>query len=394
MRALTWHGKHDVRMETVPDPEIVNPGDAIIEVTATAICGSDLHLYDAVIPGMQRGDILGHEFMGRVVDTGPGSTLKKGQRVVVPFTISCGKCFFCDKQLFSACDNSNPVEKQDATEALYGHAVSGLFGYSHLTGGYPGGQAEYVRVPFSSVGPIVIPDGFDDEQVLFLSDILPTGWMAAENAAIEPGDTIAVWGCGPVGLFAIQSALLMGAAKVIGIDHYPGRLALARKLGAEVIDYKQAHVLEALMEMSGGLGPDAVIDAVGMESHGFAPDTIMDNIKQTIGVGADSGHALREALMAVRKGGRVSIPGVYGGMLDKFPLGAMMEKGLQIKTGQTHVQRYLKDLLHRIGEGELDTTFMISHRLPLEEAAKGYHNFRNNQNDWTKVVLKPGQKAA
>jgi len=394
MRALTWHGKHDVRMETVPDPEIVNPGDAIIEVTATAICGSDLHLYDAVIPGMQRGDILGHEFMGRVVDTGAASPLKKGQRVVVPFTISCGKCFFCEKQLFSACDNSNPVEKQDLTETLYGHSVSGLFGYSHLTGGYPGGQAEYVRVPFSGVGPIVIPDGFDDEQVLFLSDILPTGWMAAENAEIEPGDTVAVWGCGPVGLFAIQSALLMGAARVIAIDEYPGRLALARKLGADVIDFKQAHVLEALMEMSGGLGPDAVIDAVGMESHGFAPDTIMDNIKQTVGIGADSGHALREALMAVRKGGRVSVPGVYGGMLDKFPLGALMEKGLQIRTGQTHVQRYLKDLLHRIGEGELDTTFLISHRLPLEQAAEGYRNFRNNQNDWTKVVLRPGQAAA
>ncbi|MFN3663403.1 zinc-dependent alcohol dehydrogenase [Yoonia sp.] len=390
MRALTWHGKHDVRMETVPDPEIVNPADAIIEVTATAICGSDLHLYDAVIPGMTSGDILGHEFMGRVVDTGPASTLQKGQRVVVPFTISCGKCFFCEKQLFSACDNSNPVEKQEMTEKLYGHAVSGLFGYSHLTGGYPGGQAEYVRVPFSNVGPIVIPEGFDDEQVLFLSDILPTGWMAAENAGIAPGDTIAVWGCGPVGLFAIQSALIMGAAKVIAIDEYPTRLALARQLGAEVIDFKQTHVLQALMEMSGGIGPDAVIDAVGMESHGFAPDTIMDNVKQTVGIGADSAHALREAIMAVRKGGRVSIPGVYGGFLDKFPLGAMMEKGLQIKTGQTHVQRYLKELLHRIGEGEIDTTFLISHRLPLEKAAEGYRNFRNNQNEWTKVVLKPG----
>lgn len=391
MRALTWHGKHDVRMETVPDPEIVNPSDAIIEVTATAICGSDLHLYDAVIPGMQRGDILGHEFMGRVVETGSASGLTKGQRVVVPFTISCGKCFFCNNRLYSACDNSNPVEKQDATEVLYGHAVSALFGYSHLTGGYPGGQAEYVRVPFSNVGPIVIPDGMEDEQVLFLSDILPTGWMAAENAEVSEGDIIAVWGCGPVGLFAVQSALVMGAARVIAIDEHPNRLALARRLGAEVIDFKQTRVLEALMEMSGGLGPDAVIDAVGMESHGLAPDTILDNIKQTVGVGADSGHALREALMAVRKGGRVSIPGVYGGFLDKFPLGAMMEKGLQIRTGQTHVQRYLKDLLRRIGEGELDTTFLISHRLPLEEAPQGYHNFRYNQDDWTKVVLKPGQ---
>ncbi len=394
MRALTWHGKHDVRVETVPDPEIVNPRDAIIEVTSTAICGSDLHLYDGVIPGLRSGDILGHEFMGRVVETGPGSTLRKGQRVVVPFTISCGACFFCGQHQYSACDNSNPAETQDLTEPLFGHAVGGLFGYSHLTGGYPGGQAEYVRVPYSDVGPIVIPDGLDDEQVLFLSDILPTGWMAAENAQIEEGDTVAVWGCGPVGLFAIQSALAMGAGKVIAIDEYPTRLALARKLGAEVIDFKQTHVLDALMEMSGGLGPDAVIDAVGMEAHGMAPDTLLDNVKQTVGMGADSAHALREAILAVRKGGRISMPGVYGGFLDKFPLGAFMEKGLQIRTGQTHVQKYLKDLLHRIGEGEIDTTFLISHRLPLEEAARGYENFRYNQNEWTKVVLKPGAPQA
>ncbi|MCF7701902.1 zinc-dependent alcohol dehydrogenase [Loktanella sp. M215] len=389
MRALTWQGKHDVRVETLPDPEIVNPRDAIIEVTSTAICGSDLHLYDAVIPGLKSGDILGHEFMGRVVDVGPGSTLQKGQRVVVPFTISCGGCFHCKQLQFSACANSNPVDNQDLTEPLYGHALSGLFGYSHLTGGYPGGQAEYVRVPYSDVGPIVIPDGMEDDDVLFLSDILPTGWMAAENAQIEQGDTVAVWGCGPVGLFAIQSALLMGAHKVIAIDHYPNRLKLARDLGADVIDYKQTHVLEALMEMSGGMGPDAVIDAVGMESHGMTPDAVMDDIKQTVGIGADGGHALREAILAVRKGGRVSIPGVYGGFLDKFPLGAMMEKGLQIRTGQTHVQRYLKELLQRIGEGQIDSRFMISHRLPLEDAARGYENFRYNQNDWTKVVLKP-----
>lgn len=389
MRALTWHGRHDVRVENAPDPEIVNPRDAIIEVTSTAICGSDLHLYDAVIPGVAKGDILGHEFMGRVVETGPKSTLQKGQRVVVPFTISCGSCFFCKASLYSACDNSNPVEKQDASEMLYGHAMSGLFGYSHMTGGYPGGQAEYVRVPFSDVGPIVVPDGVPDEQVLFLSDILPTGWMAAENCDIQPGDTVAVWGCGPVGLFAVQSALLMGAGKVIAIDHYPNRLNLARSLGAEVIDFKQTHVLEALMEMSGGLGPDAVIDAVGMESHGFAPDNLLDSAKQRIGIGADSAHALRMALMAVRKGGRVSIPGVYGGMADKFPLGALMEKGLQIRTGQTHVQRYTKELLHRIMEGEIDTTFLISHRLPLEDAARGYRNFHDQQDDWTKVVLTP-----
>ena len=388
MRALTWHGKHDVRVDTVPDPEIVNPRDAIIEITSTAICGSDLHLYDGVIPSLQQGDILGHEFMGRVVETGPKSTLEKGQRVVVPFTISCGQCFHCTKQQFSACDNSNPVEKQDLSEPLFGHAVGGLFGYAHLTGGYPGGQAEYVRVPFSDVGPIVIPDGMDDDDVLFLSDILPTGWMGAENAEIEEGDTVAVWGCGPVGLFAVQSALLMGAGQVIAIDHYPRRLELAEGLGAKVIDYTRTHVLEALMEMSGGLGPDAVIDAVGMESHGFSPDALMDNVKQFVGVGADRGHALRQAILAVRKGGRISMPGVYGGMLDKFPLGALMEKGLQLRTGQTHVQRYTKELLRRIGEGEIDSTFLISHRLPLEEAPRGYDGFLNAQNDWTKVVLK------
>ncbi|WP_295074251.1 zinc-dependent alcohol dehydrogenase [Tabrizicola sp.] len=389
MRALTFQGTHDVRVETVPDPEIVNPRDAIIEITSTAICGSDLHLYAGVIPGLQKGDILGHEFMGRVVDVGPGSSLRKGDRVVVPFTISCGGCFFCQLGQFSACDNSNPVEKQDASEAVYGHAVSGLFGFSHMTGGYPGGQAQYARVPFSDVGPIVVPDGVPDEQVLFLSDILPTGWMAAENAQIQPGDTVAVWGCGPVGLFAVQSALIMGAGRVIAIDHHPHRLDLARGLGAEVIDYTQTHVLEALMEMSGGIGPDAVIDAVGMESHGFAPDNVLDTLKQKVLPGTDRGHVLRMALMAVRKGGRVSIPGVYGGMVDKFPMGALMQKGVEVRTGQTHVQRYTRDLLNRIMEGQIDTTFLISHRLPLEEAAEGYRNFRDNQNEWTKVVLKP-----
>jgi threonine dehydrogenase-like Zn-dependent dehydrogenase len=389
MRALTFHGTHDVRVETVPDPEIVNPRDAIIEITSTAICGSDLHLYNGVIPGMQKGDILGHEFMGRVVDVGPGSTLRKGERVVVPFTISCGGCFFCQLGQFSACDNSNPVEKQDATEAAYGHALTGMFGYSHLTGGYPGGQAQYARVPFSDIGPIVVPEGIDDEQVLFLSDILPTGWMAAENARIKPGDTVAVWGCGPVGLFAVQSAMLMGAGQVIAIDHHPRRLDLARGLGAEVIDCTRTHVLEALMEMTGGIGPDAVIDAVGMESHGFAPDNLLDAMKQKVLPGTDRGHALRMALMAVRKGGRVSIPGVYGGMVDKFPIGALMQKGVEVRTGQTHVQRYTRDLLNRIMERQIDTTFLISHRLPLEEAADGYRNFRDNQNEWTKVVLKP-----
>jgi threonine dehydrogenase-like Zn-dependent dehydrogenase len=388
MRALTWHGTHDVRVDTVPDPEIVNPRDAVLKVTSTAICGSDLHLYDGVIPGMQAGDILGHEFMGEVVEVGPKSTLKIGQRVVVPFTISCGSCFFCEQDQFSACDNSNPVAKQDASEALYGHAMSGLFGYSHLTGGYSGGQAEYVRVPFSDVGPVVIPEGMSDNEVLFLSDILPTGWMAAKNADIEEGDNVAVWGCGPVGLFAIQSAILMGAGQVIAIDHYPHRLDLARKLGAKAIDYKKTSVREALMEMTGGIGPDAVIDAVGMEAHGFTPDGISDAIKQKLGVGGDRAHALRQAIFACRKGGRVSMPGVYGGFVAQFPLGALMEKGLQLKTGQTHVQHYTDDLLKQIQDGKIDTTFLISHELPLEEAPEGYKNFSDNQNEWTKVVLK------
>ena len=388
MRALTWQGKHDVRVDTVDDPEIINPRDAIIKVTSTAICGSDLHLYDGVIPGMKSGDILGHEFMGEVVETGTGSTLKKGQRVVVPFPIACGGCFHCSIKQYSCCENSNPVEKQDLTEPLYGHAMAGIFGYSHLTGGYSGGQAEYVRVPFSDVGPIVVPDHLDDDKVLFLSDILPTGWMGAENAEIQPDDTVAVWGCGPVGLFAVQSAIAMGAARVIAIDHHPHRLALAKQLGAETINFKEVSVLEALMEMSGGIGVDAVIDAVGMESHGFAPDNILDNVKQKVGIGADRAHVLREAIVAVRKGGRVSIPGVYGGMADKFPTGALMEKGLQVRTGQTHVHRYLKPLLEKIEDGTVDTTFLISHHLPLEEAPRGYDNFRNNQDTWTKVVLR------
>lgn len=394
MRALTWHGSKDVRVETVDDPEIINPRDAIIKVTSTAICGSDLHLYDGVIPGMKPGDVLGHEFMGEVVETGSGSTLQKGQRVVVPFTISCGGCFHCHVEQYSACENSNPVEKQDLSATLYGQPMAGLFGYSHLTGGYSGGQAEYVRVPFSDVGPIVVPDHLDDDKVLFLSDILPTGWMAAENADIQPDDTVAVWGCGPVGLFAIQSALVMGAAQVIAIDHYPRRLELARKLGAKTINFRETNVLDALMEMSGGIGVDAVIDAVGMEAHGFAVDNVMEVVKQTIGIGADRAHALRQALLAVRFGGKVSIPGVYGGLTDKFPTGALMEKGVQLRTGQTHVQKYTRPLLEKIEDGTLDTTFLISHRLPLEDAARGYKCFKEEQDSWTKVVLKPAMGMA
>jgi len=389
MRALTWHGKHDVRVDTVDDPEIINPRDAIIKVTSTAICGSDLHLYDAYIPTLQKGDVLGHEFMGEVVEVGPKSTLKKGQRVVVPFTIACGACYFCERHQYSCCDNSNPADNQDISEQLYGHPMSGLFGYSHMTGGYAGGQAEYVRVPFSDVGPIVIPDGVEDDKVLFLSDILPTGWMGAENAEIKPGDTVAVWGCGPVGLFAIQSAFIMGAARVIAIDHFPKRLELAKRFGAETLNFNDNRVYEALQEMTGGIGPDAVIDCVGLEAHGFFADNILDQVKVSTFLGTDRAHAFRQAILAVRKGGRVSVPAVYGGFIDKFPIGAFMEKGLTMKTGQTHVQHYLPGLLQAIIDEKIDTEFMISHRLPLENAPDGYKLFHDHQNVATKIVLKP-----
>jgi threonine dehydrogenase-like Zn-dependent dehydrogenase len=390
MRALTWQGKHDVRVETVPDPQIVNPRDAIIRITSTAICGSDLHLYDHYIPRMKEGDVLGHEFMGEVVEVGRGNKkLKVGDRVVVPFVISCGSCFFCQKQQFAACDNSNPADTADMSEIAYGYPMPGAFGYSHLTGGYAGGQAEFVRVPYSDVGPLVIPNGIADDKVLFLSDILPTGWMAADNCMIEPGDTVAVWGCGPVGLFAVQSAFLLGAERVIAIDHYPRRLELAKQLGAEVINYEEVKVREALAEMTGGIGPDACIDAVGMESHGFSVDNVLDHVKAAVGLATDRPHVLRQVILACRKGGRVSIPGVYGGMADKFPVGALMEKGLTIKTGQTHVQKYMPRLLDMILEGKIDTTFLISHRLPLEEAAQGYKMFKEQQNEVTKVILKP-----
>ncbi|HVM38074.1 MAG TPA: zinc-dependent alcohol dehydrogenase [Sphingomicrobium sp.] len=388
MRALTWQGRHDVRVETVPDPQIVNPRDCIVQVTSTAICGSDLHLYDGYIPGMRAGDVLGHEFMGEVVEVGAKSTLKKGQRVIVPFTISCGQCFFCKKEQYSVCDNSNPAETSDATNVMVGYPMTGIFGYSHLTGGYAGGQAEYVRVPFSDVGPLVIPDHLDDDKVLFLTDILPTGWMAAENCDIEPGDTVAVWGCGPVGLFAVQSAFLLGAHRVIAIDHYPQRLALAKQMGAEILDYREVEVLSALAEMTGGIGPDACIDAVGMEAHGLSIDNLLDTVKAHSFLTTDRPHVLREAIMACRKGGRVSVPGVYGGFGDKIPIGAFMQKGLTMKTGQTHVQRYTKKLLAMIEEGKIDTTFLISHREPLERAAEMYRHWHDEQDVFTKIVLK------
>ncbi len=390
MRAVTWQGRHKISVETVPDPEIVNPRDAIIRVTSTAICGSDLHLYDGYIPGMRAGDIVGHEFMGEVVETGASSTLQRGQRVVVPFTISCGQCFFCEKQQYSACDNSNPSETRDASELMMGHAMGGAFGYAHLTGGYAGGQAEYVRIPYSDVGPVVIPDGLADDDVLFLSDILPTGWQAAVNADIEPGDTVAVWGCGPVGLFTIQSALLLGAGRVIAIDHFPTRLALAKKYGAEILDYTKVDVREALAEMTGGIGPDACIDCVGMESHGFTADNILDQVKVKLLSSTERIHALRQAILACRKGGRLSIPGVYGGFADKFPLGQLMEKGLTVKSGQTHVQRYSGELLDMIQAGKFDTVSLISHHASLEDAADMYRHWHDEQDLYTKIVLKPG----
>ena len=390
MRAVTWQGRHKISVETVPDPEIVNPRDAIIRVTSTAICGSDLHLYDGYIPGMRAGDIVGHEFMGEVVETGASSTLQRGQRVVVPFTISCGQCFFCEKQQYSACDNSNPSETRDASELMMGHAMGGAFGYAHLTGGYAGGQAEYVRIPYSDVGPVVIPDGLADDDVLFLSDIVPTGWQAAVNADIEPGDTVAVWGCGPVGLFTIQSALLLGAGRVIAIDHFPTRLALAKKYGAEILDYTKVDVREALAEMTGGVGPDACIDCVGMESHGLTVDNILDQVKVKLLSSTERIHALRQAILACRKGGRLSIPGVYGGFADKFPLGQLMEKGLTVKSGQTHVQRYSGELLDMIQAGKFDTVSLISHHASLEDAAEMYRHWHDEQDLYTKIVLKPG----
>ncbi len=389
MKAVCWFGKKDVRVQDVPDPHIINPRDAIIKVTSTAICGSDLHLYDGFVPTMEKGDILGHEFMGEVVEVGAEvRNLKVGDRVVVPFPISCGQCFFCQEQLYSVCENSNPNAWM--AEKMWGHSPAGIFGYSHLTGGYAGGQAEYVRVPFADVGPIKVPDSLTDEQVLFLSDILPTGFQAAEACEIKPGAVVAVWGCGPVGQFAIQSAFLLGAERVIGIDRLPERLRMAREVSkAETIDYEEVNVLDALKQMTGGRGPDACIDAVGMEAHGMGMVGVYDRVKQVMRMETDRPLALREVLMACRNGGVVSVPGVYGGFLDKIPFGSVMNRSLTIKTGQTHVQRYMKPLLERIEEGAIDPTFIITHRLPLHDAAYAYDIFCNKQNDCIKVVMKP-----
>jgi threonine dehydrogenase-like Zn-dependent dehydrogenase len=390
MKALCWHGTGDVRVDTVPDPVISDPRDVIVRVTATAICGSDLHLYNGLMPTMKAGDILGHEFMGEVVEVGSAITkFKVGDRVVVPFAIACGGCYFCKKCLFSLCDNSNP--NAELARKVMGHSPSGLFGYSHMLGGYAGGQAEYVRVPFADVGPIKIPAGLADEQVLFLSDILPTGYMAAENCHIEPGDTVAVWGCGPVGQFAIQSARLLGAERVIAIDRLGERLHMAREYGkADIINFERDKVYDALMEMTAGRGPDCCIDAVGTEAHaGASFDAVVDRAKQVMLLGTDRPHVLREAIFCCRKGGTVSIPGVYLGMLDHVPFGAAMNKGLTLRTGQTHVQRYLEPLLRRIETGQIDPSFVITHRLPLAEAPRAYKIFCDKKESCIKVVLKP-----
>lgn len=389
MRATVWHGKRDIRVDNVPDPEILNPRDAIVKITSTAICGSDLHLYNGFVPTMEKGDILGHEFMGEVVEVGSEvKNLNIGDRVVVPFPIACGQCFFCQEQLYSVCENSNPNAAM--AEKMWGHSPAGIFGYSHLTGGYAGGQAEYARVPFADVGPIKVPDGMTDEQVLFLSDILPTGYMAAEACEIKPGSVVAVWGCGPVGQFAIQSAYLLGAEKVIAIDRFPERLRMARELSKAVtLDYEEVDVASALKEMTGGRGPDACIDAVGMEGHGMGIMGAYDRVKQALAAETDRPIALRQAFMACRNGGVVSIPGVYGGFLDKVPFGSVMNRSLTIKTGQTHVQRYMRPLLERIQKGDIDPTVVITHRLPLDDAPYAYDIFCNKQNDCIKVVLKP-----
>jgi threonine dehydrogenase-like Zn-dependent dehydrogenase len=390
MRALCWYGTGDVRVEDVAEPKLLDPRDAIIKVTATAICGSDLHLLDGFMPTMEAGDILGHEFMGEVVDVGSNNKkLKTGDRVVVPFAMACGSCYFCKKQLWSLCDNSNP-NAAIARKAM-GHSPAGLFGYSHMLGGFAGGQAEYVRVPFADVGPLKIPDGLRDEQVLFLSDIFPTGYMAAENCGIEPGDTVAVWGCGPVGQFAIKSAWMLGAHRVIAIDRVPERLEMARQqCRAETIDFSKQGVYDCLMDITAGRGPDRCIDAVGAEAHGTGTlDAVVDKVKTATYLGTDRPHVLREAIMCCRKGGTVSIPGVYLGFLDKIPFGAAMNKGLTLKMGQTHVHRYLEPLLKRIESGEIDPSFVITHRLKLDDAPQAYRTFRDKKDGCIKVVMTP-----
>ena len=387
MRANCWYGKTSLNVEDVPEPQILNQRDAIVKITSTAICGSDLHMYDGFIPTMQRGDVLGHEFMGEVVEVGREVTnLRVGDRVVVPFPIACGNCFFCQSQMFSLCENSNPNAWM--AEKLFGHAASGIFGYSHLTGGYAGGQAEYARVPFADVGPIKVPDHLSDEQVLFLSDIFPTGFMGAEMCDIKPGDTIAIWGCGPVGQFSIRSAFLLGAERVIAIDETPERLQMAQEGGAETINFGEQNVYEALMDMTGGRGPDGCIDDVGMEAHGPAAIFAYDRLKQAMMLETDRPIALREAIMCCRNGGTVSVIGVYGGFVDKFPIGSLMQRSITIKSGQAHVQRYMAPLLQLIENGDIDPSFVVTHTMSLEDAPKAYDMFKNKKDGCIKVVLK------
>ncbi|MFD5030151.1 zinc-dependent alcohol dehydrogenase [Streptomyces sp. NPDC058220] len=388
MKGNCWMGRNSVEVLTVPDPQILNAQDAVVRITSTAICGSDLHLYDGYMPTMEKGDVLGHEFMGEVVETGPGvKRLRTGDRVVVPFPIACGHCTACEHEMYSVCENSNP--NAGLAEKFMGYSPAGLFGFSHMLGGFPGGQAEYARVPFADVGPIKIEDDLPDDQVLFLSDIFPTGYMGAEMCDIKPGDTVAVWGAGPVGQFAVASAYLLGADRVIAIDRFPYRLRIAReKAGAETINYEEVDVLDTLKEMTAGRGPDACIDAVGLEAH--HPTTAVhayDRAKQASRLETERPHALREAILACRNGGTVSVIGVYGGLLDKFPMGSLMNRSLTLKAGQCHVQRYLQPLLERIRNKEIDPSFVISHHMPLEEAPNGYEIFKNKQDECNKVVL-------
>jgi threonine dehydrogenase-like Zn-dependent dehydrogenase len=392
MRANVWSGRNTVQVENVPDPKILNERDAIVKITSTAICGSDLHLYDGYIPTMKRGDILGHEFMGEIVDTGKRvSNLKVGDRVVVPFPIACGNCWSCQHELYSVCENSNP--NYGIAEKFFGHATAGIFGYSRITGGYAGGQAEYARVPYADVGPIKIEDDLADEQVLFLSDIFPTGYFGADLCDIQGGETIAVFGAGPVGQFAVASAVMMGAERVIAIDQYDYRLqmALNKACATDIINFAEdPDIVEQLKELSGGRGPDAVIDAVGMEAaHGHGALHAVDRAKQATRAETDRGHALRDAILACRPGGIVSVIGVYGGLMDKFPSGAFMNKGLQLRTGQCHVHKYLKPLYKHIKKGDIDPSFVVTHRMELGNAPNGYETFKHKQDECVKVVLKP-----
>ena len=391
MRALVWHGKEDIRCDTVTDPELEQPRDAIVKVTSCAICGSDLHLFHNFIPAMLPGDVMGHEMMGEVVEVGPEAKhkLKVGDRVVVPFTIICGECDQCKRGNFSVCEATN--RKKYLADKVFGHPTAGLFGYTHLTGGYPGGQAEYLRVPFADATHIKVADGIPDEKVLFLGDIFPTGWQAAVQCDIQPTDTVAIWGCGPVGQMAIRSAVLLGAKQVVAIDHLPERLEMAEAGGAITINFDEESVVERLNELTGGLGPEKCIDAIGMEAHvsPSMPDTVYDRAKQMLGVESDRPHVLREMIYVCRPAGVISIPGVYGGLDDKIPMGQLMNKGLTIRTGQTHVNRWTDDLLRRIEEGQIDPSFVITHTVSLDEGPEMYKVFRDKQDSCIKVVLKP-----